>query len=236
MKVAHSHLWPGVPLAVASAVLFGASAPFAKLLLGPMPPQLLAGLPYLGAGVGLVAVHGGRTVLGVPAREAPLRSRDLPWLAAVVLSGGLTAPLLLMLGLSLTSAASGSLLLNLEGLATMLIAWVVFRENGDRRLLFGAFAILAGAAVLSWGGEGVRLDAGAAFIAAACLAWGIDNNLTRKLSSADLVVTAAIKGVVAGGVNVVLALRHLGAARTGAYFLSHRSSARWPPWRCCASP
>ena len=252
MKRFHSHLWPGVPLALVSALLFGASAPCAKILLGAMPPQLLAGLLYLGAGVGLAAVHGGRAALGTPASEAPLRRHDLPLLAAVVLFGGLAGPLLLMLGLSRTSAAAGSLLLNLEGLATMLIAWVVFRENVDRRLMLGAFAILAGAGVLSWGGEGVRLDAGAGFIAAACLAWGIDNNLTRKLSSADPVVMAIIKGLIAGSVNVVLALllgaavppaatvgaaavvgflgvgvslvlfmlalRHLGAARTGAYF------------------
>jgi drug/metabolite transporter (DMT)-like permease len=252
MTHSHSHLWPGVPLALLSAVLFGASAPLAKLLLGVMSPQLLAGLLYLGAGIGLAFVHGGRAVLGIAAPEAPLRRGDVPWLTAVVLFGGLAGPLLLMLGLSHTSAASGSLLLNLEGLATMLIAWVVFRENVDRRLMLGAFAILAGAVVLSWHGETVRLDAGAAFIAAACLAWGIDNNLTRKLSAADPVVMATIKGLVAGSVNVglasllgatipplaaiggavmvgflgvgvslvlfMLALRHLGAARTGAYF------------------
>lgn len=248
----HSHLWPGVPLALASAVLFGASAPFAKLLLGSVTPQLLAGLLYLGAGIGLAVVHLGRAVLGIPAPEAPLRRHDVPWLVAVVLSGGLAGPLLLMLGLERTSAASGSLLLNLEGLATMLIAWIAFRENVDRRLMLGAAAILLGAVALSWSGEGVRLDAGAVFIAAACLAWGIDNNLTRNLSSADPVVTATIKGLVAGSVNVgialllgatlppvaaiggaaivgflgvgvslvlfMLALRHLGAARTGAYF------------------
>ena len=252
MTHSHSHLWPGVPLALLSAVLFGASAPFAKLLLGTVSPQLLAGLLYLGAGIGLAVVHGGRAALGIPAPEAPLRRHDVPWLVAVVLFGGIAGPLLLLLGLARTSAATGSLLLNLEGLATMLIAWVVFRENVDRRLMLGAFAILAGAAVLSWNGEGVRLDAGAALIAAACLAWGIDNNLTRKLSSADPVVTATIKGITAGSVNVglallfgaavpsmtaiggaavvgflgvgislvlfMLALRHLGAARTGAYF------------------
>lgn len=252
MKHAQSHLWPGVPLALLSAVLFGAAAPCAKLLLGVMPPQMLAGLLYLGAGIGLAAVQGGRMALGLPTPEAPLRRHDRPWLAAVVLFGGVAGPLLLMLGLTRSSAASGSLLLNLEGLATLLIAWVVFRENVDRRLMLGAFSILAGAAVLSWGGEGVRLDAGAALIAAACLAWGIDNNLTRKLSSADPVATATIKGLVAGSVNVglalvlgasvpsaatigmaavvgflgvgvslvlfMLALRHLGAARTGAYF------------------
>lgn len=248
----HAHRWPGVPLALASAVLFGASAPFAKLLLGSVDPQALAGLLYLGAGVGLAAVHGSRSALRIEAPEAPLRRSDAPWLLAVVLFGGVAGPLLLMLGLARTSAASGSLLLNLEGLATMGIAWVVFRENVDRRLLLGAAAILAGAVALSWQGQGVHLDAGGGLIALACLAWGVDNNLTRKLSSADPVVIALIKGLVAGGANLaialargaslpppgmigfaavvgflgvgvslvlfVFALRHLGSARTGAYF------------------
>jgi drug/metabolite transporter (DMT)-like permease len=247
-----SPLWPGVPLALASAVLFGASAPFAKLLLGSTDPQLLAGLLYLGAGIGLAIGQAGRSALGVGTSEAPLRRADIPWLIAITAFGGVIGPLLLMLGLARTSAASGSLLLNLEGLATMAIAWVVFRENVDRRLLLGAASILAGACVLSWQRQGLRIDGGGLLIAAACLAWGIDNNLTRKLSSADPVVIALIKGLVAGSVNLilalllgarlpsfratgaafvvgffgvgvslvlfVLALRHLGSARTGAYF------------------
>ena len=173
-----SHLWPGVPLALASAALFGATAPLSKILLGVVDPQLLAGLLYLGAGIGLAGVHLARNAVGLPAPEAPLRRADIPWLAAVILFGRVLGPLFLMLGLNLTDAASGSLLLNLEGLATMSIAWLVFRENVDRHLLLGAFSILLGAALLS-------VDAGAAFIAGACLAWGIDNNLTRKLSSSD---------------------------------------------------
>ena len=193
-------------MALASAILFGVSAPLSKLLLGTVTPQLLAGLLYLGAGIGLAAVHIGRNAIGIPAPEAPLRRVDLPWLAAVVLFGGIIGPFLLMLGLNQTSASSGSLLLNLEGLATMGIAWLVFRENVDRRLLLGASAIVAGATVLSWNGQAVRFGAGAGLIAAACIAWGIDNNLTRKLSSADPVVTTMIKGLVAGGVNVILAL------------------------------
>ena len=247
-----SPLWPGVPLALASAVLFGASAPCAKLLLGSTDPQLLAGLLYLGAGVGLAIGQAARSVFGIRMSEAPLRRADLPWLVAIIAFGGVAGPLLMMLGLARTSAASGSLLLNLEGLATMAIAWVVFRENVDRRLLVGATSILAGACVLSWQGQGLRIDGGGLLIAAACLAWGIDNNLTRKLSSADPVVTSLIKGLVAGGVNLilalllgarlpsfgvicaafvvgffgvgislvlfVLALRHLGSARTAAYF------------------
>ena len=252
MSEPHSHLWPGVPLALASAILFGAVAPLSKLLIGSVDPWLLAGILYLGAGLGLAVVHFGRPLLGLANPEAPLRRSDMPWLGAVVLFGGMLGPLLLLLGLSQTSASGGSLLLNLEGLATMAIAWLAFRENVDRRLLLGAAAILAGAVVLTWSGDGLRLDGGGLLIAAACLCWGIDNNLTRKLSSADPVQIAMIKGLVAGATNLVLALvlgaaipgagpvaagaivgflgvgvslvlfmlalRHLGTARTGAYF------------------
>lgn len=252
LQAGHSHLWPGVPLALASAVLFGATTPLSKYLLGTVDPQLLAGLLYLSAGVGLAGVHGARTAMGIPAPEAPLRASDIPWLLAVVVVGGVAGPLLLMLGLARTAAANGSLLLNVEGLATMAIAWMVFREHVDRRLLLGALAIVAGAVVLAWSGRGIDLDLGGLLIVGACLAWGIDNNLTRKLSAADPVLIAMIKGLVAGTANVglalwhgavvppptivaacglvgflgvgvslvlfVLALRHLGTARTGAYY------------------
>src|SRR5689334_7025208 len=242
----------GIPLALLSAVLFGASTPFAKLLLGQVAPWPMAGLLYLGAGLGLAGIHLARGALSLPDVEAPLRRADVPWLVAVIAAGGILGPLLLMLGLARTDAAASSLLLNLEGLATMGTAWVVFRENVDRRLLLGALAILAGAVLLSWQGRGGSLSWGAVLIAGACLCWGIDNNLTRKLSSADPVQIAMLKGLVAGTVNFtlalaqgaslppvltvlaagivgflgygvslalfVLALRHLGTARTGAYF------------------
>ncbi len=202
----------GAVLAIASAALFGASMPFAKLLIGGgADPWLLAGLLYLGSGVGLGLVHYGRRLFGIAPAEAPLRRADLPWLALVVVSGGMIGPVLLMVGLATVPASSAALLLNLEGLMTMAIAWLAFRENVDRRLLLGAAAILAGAVVLSWqggpggfGGGGFGL--GALAIAGACLAWGIDNNLTRKLSAADPVQIAAIKGAVAGAVNLALAL------------------------------
>src|SRR5215472_3202763 len=193
----HSHLWPGVPVALLSAVLFGASTPLAKLLLGSVDPWMLAGLLYLGAGCGLALVNLARGVLRLPSVEAPLRRSDMPWLAAVILAGGFLGPLLLMFGLARTNAASGSLLLNLEGLATMGIAWVVFRENVDRRLLLGAFSILAGAAVLSWQGH-ASFRWGAILIVLACLCWGIDNNLTRQLSSSNPLQIAMLKGLIAG--------------------------------------
>jgi drug/metabolite transporter (DMT)-like permease len=199
--------WPGAPLAIASAVLFGASTPLAKLLLGDgVNPWLLAGVLYVGSGLGLSLVHLLRGLTGIGPAEASLKRSDLPWLALVVLSGGAIGPVLLMIGLSTTPASSAALLLNLEGLATMAIAWLVFRENVDRRLLTGAFAILAGAVLISWQGGVAGVGLGALAIAGACLAWGIDNNLTRRLSSADPVQIALIKGLVAGSVNLALAL------------------------------
>lgn len=199
--------WPGAPLAILSAVLFGASTPFAKLLLGGgVSPWLLAGILYLGSGFGLSVVHFARGLTGIGPAEASLKRADLPWLGLVVLSGGAFGPVLLMFGLCTTPASSAALLLNLEGLATMMIAWLVFRENVDRRLLTGALAILTGAVVISWKGGTGGVGLGAVAIAGACLAWGVDNNLTRKLSSADPVQIALIKGLVAGAVNLSLAL------------------------------
>ena len=248
----HSHLWPGVPLALGAAILFGASTPLSKYLLGSIDPWMLAGVLYFAAGSGLFAVRTIRKITKQETAEAALSAADYPWLAAVVIIGGMIGPLLLMFGLSRTGAGQASLLLNLEGLATMGIAWLVFRENVDRRLLIGAFAILSGAALLAWDGTRFSFDLGGLLIAGACLAWGIDNNLTRKLSSADPIQIAMIKGIAAGAANLVLAfslgadapsvgtaaaasvvgffgigvslvmfmlgLRHLGTARTGAYF------------------
>jgi drug/metabolite transporter (DMT)-like permease len=198
---------PGILLALTSAVLFGASTPFAKLLLGSVDPWLMAGLLYFGAGLGLGIIHLSRGALRLPAIEAPLRRPDMPWLGAVILFGGVLGPLLLMFGLARTDAAAVSLLLNLEGLATMGIAWVVLRENVDHRLLLGAFAILVGAAVLSWHGQ-ATFQWGGLLIAGACLCWGIDNNLTRQLSSSDPLQIALLKGLIAGAVNLALALWH----------------------------
>ncbi len=247
-----SPLWPGVPLALAAAVLFGATAPLSKLLLDLTDALLLAGLLYLGAGIGLVLTSLARKIIGLAQSEAPLRRAQLPLLGLISVFGGLLGPLLLMFGLMRIPAANASLLLNLEALATMTLAWLVYRENVERPVLTGAAAILAGALVVSWNGSGISFDRGSMLVAAACLCWGIDNNLSRKLSGADPVHIAAIKCLSAGSVNFVLAqflgaqlplasvmfsaalvgffgiglslvlfmlgLRHLGSARTGAYF------------------
>jgi drug/metabolite transporter (DMT)-like permease len=196
----------GPALALAAAVLFGLSAPAAKILLGAMDPWLLAGSLYLASGVGLGAMVAGRMVCG-GAREAPLRRADAPWLGGAVVTGGLIGPVLMMFGLMHTGAARGALLLNLEGVFTALLAWFVFREHFDTRIALGMAAIGAGALLLAWDpNAGFALDVGALLVAGASLAWAIDNNLTRRVSGGDPVQIAAIKGGVAGTINVLLAV------------------------------
>jgi len=241
-----------VLIAIGSAVLFGLSAPVAKILLDTSDPWMLAGILYSGAGIGLLLVHLAIRGIGALA-EARLTRRELPWLATAVLSGGVMGPVLLLVGLVRVNASAASLLLTLEGVLTALLAWFVFKENFDRRIALGMLSIVAGAVVLNWRSDATAGDLiGSAAIVGACLAWALDNNLTRKVSLSDPVQIAMIKGLVAGpaslaigyatgsampplatvglgavtgflgyGVSLVLfvlALRHLGTARTGAYF------------------
>ncbi|HEV8122227.1 MAG TPA: EamA family transporter [Candidatus Polarisedimenticolia bacterium] len=240
----------GITLALTAAVLFGLSIPCSKLLLVDSPPVLVAGLLYCGSGLGLFVL---RLLTHVGAAEARLAPGDLPWLAGAVLLGGVVAPILFMWGLRSTPASVVSLFLNLEGVFTVALAWFVFRESFDRRIALGMALIVAGGVLLSRPASGgIAMPAGALAVVGACLCWAFDNNLTQKVSGGDPLLIAAIKGVVAGGVNVtiafalgsqappivpalgamivglfgygisltlfVLALRHLGTARTGAYF------------------
>ncbi|MFO1430326.1 MAG: DMT family transporter [Candidatus Competibacteraceae bacterium] len=195
----------GILLALLAAALFGAGTPVAKSLLAEVGPTTLAGLLYLGTGIGLAAFSALRILFGFRRREAPLRLQDWPWLAGAVLTGGIVGPILLMVGLTTTPAANASLLLNLESLFTWLLAWIVFRESVNLRVGVGALVILSGGLVLSWQGRVEAFNPGALAIAGACLAWGIDNNLTRKLAAADPVILVMIKGTVAGPCNLLIA-------------------------------
>jgi drug/metabolite transporter (DMT)-like permease len=192
----------GVAAALGAALLFGASTPLAKLLLGDVSPWLLAGLLYLGSGIGLALLLGLRR-----AGHARLGAGDWRWLAGAVVSGGVLGPVLLMWGLSRMPASGAALLLNAEAVFTALLAWFAFRENFDRRIALGMALIVAGAAVLSWPGEaGFGAAAPALAVVAACLAWAIDNNLTRKVALADARYVAMVKGLAAGATNTALAL------------------------------
>jgi drug/metabolite transporter (DMT)-like permease len=244
-------LAPGIAAALGAALLFGASTPLAKQLLRDTPPMLLAGLLYLGSGLGLSAA---RLVRDRGWRTPPMSRSEWLWLLLAIGFGGVLGPLLLMLGLARSSASSASLLLNLEAVFTALLAWIGFRENTDRRVVLGMALIVAGAAVLGARGAAHALGfgSGAPLIVLACLCWAFDNNLTRTVSASDAVFLAGLKGLAAGIVNTglalllgarlpaaaglaaslalgllgygvslvlfVLALRDLGAARTGAYF------------------
>ena len=241
-------LQPGVLAAFGAALLFGAGIPVAKLLLRTVDPWLLAGLLYLGSGLGLTLY---RRLVRAPAVR--LAKSEIWWLAGAIAAGGVVGPVLLMLGLTRTPASGASLLLNAEGVFTALLAWFAFKENFDWRIALGMAVILAGAAILSWPEE-IHFTAlwPALSILGACLAWAVDNNLTRRVSLTDATWIASIKGLAAGAVNLTLAiglgaevppiraaaaamvigllaygvslalfvigLRHLGTARTGAYF------------------
>ena len=239
---------PGVLASLGAALLFGAGTPLAKWLLDTVDPWLMAGLLYLGSGVGLTLY---RHLKKMPAIH--LSRQEVPWLVGAILAGGIVGPVLLMQGLTAMPASGASLLLNAESMFTVLLAWFVFKENFDRRIALGMLAILAGAIVLSVPGEAHITGLWPALaILGACLAWAIDNNLTRKISLTDASWIASVKGWVAGTVNLGLAfslgaslpaipnmaaamligffaygvsltlfvvgLRHLGTARTGAYF------------------
>lgn len=197
----------GPGFALAAAALFGLSAPAAKLLAGTVDPWLLAGLLYLGSGIGLGLYRLAQRLLGRVGSEAPLRRQDLPWLAGAIAAGGIIGPVLLMYGLAAGTAVQSSLLLNLEGVFTALLAWSIFREHFDARIATGMAAIAAGAAFLSWKpGEALALDSSALLVTGACLAWAIDNNLTRMVSGGDPLQIAAVKGIAAGSINVLLAV------------------------------
>ena len=195
-----------VVLALMSAALFGVSTPAAKALLGSIDPTVLAGLFYCGAGIGIVIMRSLTAPLAAHAVEAPLGHRDIPWLAGAVVFGGILGPILLMFGLARTDATAASLLLTLEGVATALLAWFVFHESFDRRIALGMVCLVAGAIVLSWSGTpSLSGLIGPLAIVGACVAWGLDNNLTRKVSLADPLQIVQIKGLVAGPINLLIA-------------------------------
>lgn len=234
-------------LALGSALLFGAAAPAVKPFAASLHPVLLAGLLYLGSFLGLLLARGMRR-----RAETRLQSKDLPPLVGAIVAGGLVAPVLLVWGLSGLAASAASLLLASEAVLTMLLAALLFREAIAARVWVAALLILGAAALLAWTpAASVPVSMHAAAVLAACLLWGLDNNLSARISLADPFAIAMWKGLAAGAVNTslglalsaalpeasslwilaigaigygaslvlyLLALRHIGAARTAAHF------------------
>ena len=241
-------------LALAAALMFGASVPLSKLLFSSAEPIMVAGLLYLGMGLGMLPVKAYMTMFGKPSqKEEPLARSDMPWVFGTVLFGGILAPVVMMISLDHTPGSTASLLLNFEGVATGLIALFIFKEAIGKRVWMAIALITVGCSVLSLregGGWGISL--GAIGIMATCVLWAIDNNITRRISGKDQYMIVVIKGLGAGtftfvlatlvgvklpsigvmllamllgfvsyGVSmamIVVAMRHLGAARTAAFF------------------
>jgi drug/metabolite transporter (DMT)-like permease len=205
----------GIVSVLIAAILFGLSTPIAKMLIGGMSPLLLAGLLYSGSGFGLACILGVRALSSARLNITLPRGTEVLWLLGAIIAGGAIAPYLLMYGLQSTDSASASLILNLEGVFTALLAWFAFKENVDRRIALGMACIVAGGIVLSLG---PRLHGGGLVgplcIVAACLAWAMDNNLTRKVSIHDSMFIACAKGVIFGPISVAVAL-HYGAPVPG---------------------
>ncbi|WP_223513724.1 DMT family transporter [Pseudomonas sp. GL-R-26] len=191
--------------ALGAAALFGASTPLAKWLGLNVSPILLAGLLYLGSGVGLTLT---RLIRDRGWQPTGLTAPEWPWFIGAIVFGGVLGPVSLMFGLTLTSGTTASLLLNLEAVLTALMAWVVFRENADRRIVAGMVAIVAGGVLLAWPRTSAEAHGwlGPVAVAVACFCWAIDNNLTRKVSASDALFIAGTKGLVAGAVNCTLGI------------------------------
>jgi drug/metabolite transporter (DMT)-like permease len=188
-----------VALALVAAALFGATAPVLKPLTATTSPLILSGLLYLGAGGAALAFRG--------SSGAPVRRSDAKWLVGVVVCGGIVGPLALLIGLARTSATASSLLLNLETVFTTLFAIAFFGEHVGRRALSSLGLLIAGAALITFErGGATRSWLGPLAIVGACLAWGVDNNLTQKLSARDPIAVVRWKGLCAGTCALAIGL------------------------------
>lgn len=192
--------------ALLAALFFGASAPISKLLLGDVPPILMAAFLYLGSGTGISFVKLSQR-LASNQREAGIKSPDVKWLAGAIISGGILAPIILMISLKNTPASTASLLLNFEGVGTTLIALFFFRESISRRALTAIFIITLASIFLSTDFKsGFGFSLSALGVIGACVLWGVDNNFTRNISAKDPLTIVGWKGLVAGTFSLLLGL------------------------------
>lgn len=206
MKLA-APIIPGYLYAMAAAILFGASTPVAKYLLSEIHPLFLAGIFYLSSGIIIFIILVTKKLFSHFATDVGLRRGDIKWLAVATLCGGILAPVLLMVGLTKASASSAALFLNLETVFTALAAWFLFKEHTSRHIVMGMVLIVIGGFILAWSNHfTVDILSGIIFITLACFFWAIDNNVTRNISNVDPLKIVAIKSIVAGTTNTILAL------------------------------
>lgn len=194
----------GIFLAVLAAALYAINSPFSKLLLEYMPSTLMAGLLYLGAGLGMSVVALVRKINKSEGTEKKITKADMPYTIAMIVLD-IAAPIFLLLGLSYTTAANASLLNNFEIVATALIALMIFKEKISARLWWGIGFVVASCVLLSFEDlSSLKFSWGSVFILIACVCWGIENNCTRKLSSKDPLEIVLLKGIFSGLGSVII--------------------------------
>ena len=230
----------GIAFAILAAALYAINAPFSKILLEFMPPTLMAGFLYVGAGIGMIFIALMRKIKKYEAKELKLTKSELPYTIAMIVLD-IAAPICLLFGLNSTTAANASLLNNFEIVATAIIALMVFKEKISTRLWFGIFFVTLSCGILSFEDiSSLRFSYGSLFVLLATICWGFENNYTRKISSKDPLQIVLLKGIFSGigsliigfvavlcvgfvayGLSIyfyVYAQRLLGAARTSAYY------------------
>ena len=194
----------GIFLAILAAGLYALSSPFSKLLLDYLPSTLMAGFLYLGAGIGMAAISLIKKASGKPETESGLTRQELPYTIAMVVLD-IAAPICMLFGLTMTSAANASLLNNFEIVATAVIALMVFKEAISPRLWLGIIFITASCSLLSFEDvSSLQFNSGSLFVLLACVCWGIENNCTRKLSSKDPLQIVIIKGIFSGTGSIII--------------------------------
>ena len=196
----------GIMMAILAAVLYAVSSPFSKILLNEMPPTLMAGFLYLGAGVGMSLIAVSRRVRQVENTEIHLSKAEMPYTVAMILLD-IAAPICMLIGLNATTAANASLLNNFEIVATALIALVVFRERISKRLWTGILFVTLSSVILSFEDvTSLEFSYGSLFVLLAAVFWGLENNCTRKLSSCDPLEIVLLKGIFSGTGSIVIGL------------------------------
>ena len=176
----------GIIFAVLAAALYAINAPFSKVLLDFMPPTLMAGFLYIGAGIGMLLIAIIRKIRGISHKEQGLTKDELPYTIAMILLD-IVAPICLMYGLKKTTAANASLLNNFEIVATAIIALIVFNEKISPRLWLGITFVTISCGILSFEDiSSLHFSYGSLFVLLAAVCWGFENNCTRKISSKDL--------------------------------------------------
>lgn len=206
----------GIAFAILAAALYAINAPFSKILLEFMPPTLMAGFLYVGAGIGMIFIALMRKIKKYEAKELKLTKSELPYTIAMIVLD-IAAPICLLFGLNSTTAANASLLNNFEIVATAIIALMVFKEKISTRLWFGIFFVTLSCGILSFEDvSSLRFSYGSLFVLLAAICWGFENNCTRKISSKDPLQIVLLKGIFSGIDSLIIGL-----------FIGERIEAFW---------